>query len=846
MLRFIFKFMKKIILLLFILFFSYSAAFSKSFPFNGDLSLGTDSTRDYWNSYINLVLPILGTENSFLFLSPKLSMTGASFLESSTTGNSIGVGYRKYHDSLFNIQSITGINIYYDNINTKTGNTFQQLGMGLEFFTNFFDFRVNGYVPFSDSEKFLNKSFDILLEHKIAATYYYEAALLGFDTEIGIKLPIPNKFGYCNILGGYYMFKADKLEEDLKGFKAKIEYNPINILKLSYTIFENQNLQQTNWMTNISLNIPFNFKKFFQTKNPLSFNKESFSLKNRMGKEILRDTVKISYPKIKHHNEILKFDEENDCYFIVASVNGNGDGTFENPANLTDAMTLAKANTGNNSILLLLGGKYDVSSTINLNDFNAENILITGKQEIEYLGADLSKITKSNPVIVSTNTTIFDIENLLTKKFTISSIEFLSETENVNPAVEIKNMEKEIILKNNSFKNFKSAVNIIMSSSETVVYNNIFQDNVIGLNLEETSAVVRDNIFSSNTTNAINIYKSDDITLYSNLIKNNACGINIDLSENTKVLYNEFSSNNFAINSSSSSYIYISNNIIYNSKETAIMSDYDTQNQIMDNIIIENEKNGINMKNGDNNYIYNNEIIKNKLNGILAEKLNSCYISKNDINNNIEAGIALEDSNYTEISTNTVSYNKIGISLKSGDNIYVSSNTIHNSETAVHAIQVSTLSVVSNTISSSTVLAISLSNMENGLIKANFISNTTGIAGIYAENLTGFSFENNNFSQNSGSGLNIKNSKDIFLMNNMFNYSNGNGLTLYNSTNISLFYNIFNNNNAISTVFGLYLKNNINFTSSSGNNIFYNSNYSGDVEAVDEYEQNVKPNDNFY
>ena len=80
----------------------------------------------------------------------------------------------------------------------------------------------------------------------------------------------------------------------------------------------------------------------------------------------------------------------------------------------------------------------------------------------------------------------------------------------------------------------------------------------------------------------------------------------------------------------------------------------------------------------------------------------------------------------------------------------------------------------------------------------------------------------------------------------MFSYTNGNGLSLGNTTNISLFYNIFNNNNAVSPVFGLYLKNNINFTSSSGNNIFYNSNYSGDNEAVQEYEQKVKPNDYFY
>lgn len=844
--KFVFNFMKKILLILsLIVFLSCSGIFANSFPYEGDLSAGTDITDKYYNSYIDLLLPVYGNENSFLFLSPKMNMTGKAFLESSSNGNSIGIGYRKYHENLFNMQAITGINVYYDNTTTKTGNNFQQIGAGLEFLTNGFDIRINGYFPFSNTEKFLKKSFDLFEEHTIAATDYYESALCGFDTEIGIKLPITDKFGIFRILGGYYMFKTNKLEKDLKGLKATLEYKPINILKLSYGIFENKNLQQTNWLANISLNIPFNFKKFTQAKNPLILNKSSSSLKHRMGETVTRDTIKIAYTKIEHPNEILKFDETNDCYFIVTSVNGNGNGTFENPANLQDALALAKAVTGNNCILLFLGGKYDISSTLNLNDFNAENILVSGKQEIEYMGADLSKITNGNPILLSTNETIFSIDNSQNESFVISSMEFLSKTENSNNAVEIKNMKKSFSLQNNNFKKFESAVNILNSSTNTVVYNNIFENNCTAVNLENTSAIITENIFSKNTTNAINVYNGNDVTIYSNLIKNNLYGITVNLSSSTKIVYNELSNNNFAVKSSSSAYSYILGNIMYKSEEDAIFSNFDTENIITENFLMENN-NGINMTNGQKNLIHNNQITNNKSNGIYAKNIDSCHISKNDIGNNMETGIVLEDSVYTEISTNTVSYNKTGISLNNGNDIYVSSNTAIAGETAIYAANVSTLTVVLNIISSSTVCAMNLSNMETGLIKANSISNITGHTGLFANNLTDFSFENNNFSQNSGSGLNITNSRDIFLINNMFSYTNGNGLSLENTNNVSLFYNIFNNNNSVSTVFGLYLKNNINFTSYSGNNIFYKSNYSGDNEAVQEYEQKVKPNDYFY
>ena len=844
--------MKKFLLtLLFIIFFTCTPIFASSFPYNGDLSFATDITENYYNSYVDLLIPVYGTQNSFLFLSPRLNMSDKTFLKSSSTGNSIGIGYRKYHDNFFNIQAITGINFYYDDIKTKTGNNFQQFGTGLELFTKNFDFKINGYFPFSNTEKFLKKSFDLLEGHKIAANYYYESTLCGFDTELGIKIPIPDKFGIFHIFGGYYLFKADRLEKDLKGLKATLEYKPITILKLSYGIFENKNLQHTNWQANISLNVPFNFKKLVQTKNPLSFKNKSDFLKDRIGEQVTRDTIKVAYPVIAHRNETLKFDKENDIYFIVASVNGKGDGTFENPANISNAVEIAKSVTGNNSTLLLLGGQYDISSTINLNGFNAENVLITGKQEIEYLGADLSKITTTNPVLFSTSTTIFAVEKPTAENFAISSIEFLSnelqpESSDIKIAVEIKNAKNNFILQNNSFKNFDAAVNVAWSSSNTVIYNNIFQNNSIGVNIETLSVTIRENIFFNNIGNAINAYGANNIIVYSNLLNANYCGVNIGYSANAKILYNEFSNNDFSIVSEWVHNSYISDNLIHNTKEDAIISKGDSDSTITDNIIIENEKNGINMIQGRKNYIYNNKIINNKLNAVQASNINLCYISKNDINNNTETGIILENSNDTEISTNTVSNNKTGMSLTGGNNIYVSSNTINNSETALYAVRVSTLSVVANTISSSTVSAMHLSNMENGTVTANSVSNSNGNSGIYADNLTDFYFGNNHLSKNSGNGLNLTNSKDIILHNNMFSYTNGNGLSLTNSTGIFLLHNIFNNNNAIGGIYGLYLKNNIVFDSGSGDNIFYNSNYSGDAEAVREYEQHVKPNDNFY
>jgi parallel beta-helix repeat protein len=132
----------------------------------------------------------------------------------------------------------------YDVRSTSLGSTFSQMSGGVEALSKNWDLRINGYVPFDESETISSSSIStgggaptvllngnsILLQTGLYSTTstLAELALGGFDTEIGMRLPVealtldPAKID-LRLYGGGFYFDNDKADKAVAGPKARAE-----------------------------------------------------------------------------------------------------------------------------------------------------------------------------------------------------------------------------------------------------------------------------------------------------------------------------------------------------------------------------------------------------------------------------------------------------------------------------------------------------------------------------------------------------------------------------------------------------------------------------------------------
>ena len=129
---------------------------------------------------------------------PKASST------TSTTGDpTLGGGVRWFD---CDTGRILGGNVYWDNRDTGP-NTFNQVGAGVESLGRYLDFRANGYVPLGNTQPVNAVTYNdpSFFEHFILLSQHNfgQAALSGFDTEVGGALPCMEEYGLRAYAGVY-------------------------------------------------------------------------------------------------------------------------------------------------------------------------------------------------------------------------------------------------------------------------------------------------------------------------------------------------------------------------------------------------------------------------------------------------------------------------------------------------------------------------------------------------------------------------------------------------------------------------------------------------------------------
>ena len=106
---------------------------------NGGVTAGARIGNDTGEGFIDFVVPIISTGESIFFLNPR-----ASLKDEGETELNLGLAYRA---KIPNKDVILGANAYVDRRESRNGNTFDQTGVGLEFFSKWFDGRANYYRP---------------------------------------------------------------------------------------------------------------------------------------------------------------------------------------------------------------------------------------------------------------------------------------------------------------------------------------------------------------------------------------------------------------------------------------------------------------------------------------------------------------------------------------------------------------------------------------------------------------------------------------------------------------------------------------------------------------------------
>jgi len=144
-----------------------------------------------------------------------------------TFGGNVGLGYRLYNPSLDRVFGISG---WYDADGTRDP-YLQQVGLSLETYGRWWDFRTNLYLPVgqtyiqtsygpvSNSAQFVGNN---LVYDQMQG---YIAAMGGVDMEVGV--PIPGKFAEdhnVRVYGGWYYFVDDQGDR-ITGGSARIQAN---------------------------------------------------------------------------------------------------------------------------------------------------------------------------------------------------------------------------------------------------------------------------------------------------------------------------------------------------------------------------------------------------------------------------------------------------------------------------------------------------------------------------------------------------------------------------------------------------------------------------------------------
>jgi hypothetical protein len=213
---------------------------------------------------------------------------------------STGLGFRKL---LSGHDVILGANAYYDALHSEHGSDFDQAGFGAEILTHWVDARFNYYLPENDqvqigqhTERDSHRTSGPGFVRTTTSTHSFEtreAALEGFNAEIGVLLPLC-KYTEVRLYGGYYHYD-NPFGSDFEGFKARLEARLLPGVIADVEYWDDAVLMGGHWTAGVRASVPFSIYNLVTGRNPFEGIADSFTPRERAFKERMGDMVERSH-----------------------------------------------------------------------------------------------------------------------------------------------------------------------------------------------------------------------------------------------------------------------------------------------------------------------------------------------------------------------------------------------------------------------------------------------------------------------------------------------------------------------------------------------------------------------
>jgi trimeric autotransporter adhesin len=284
-------------------------------------------------------------------------------------GGDIVLGYRSYDASK---NRIWGGYVGFDHRQTDT-NSFNQLGLGVESLGRVWDFRANAYLPIGNTRQLLDETrFDSgyqtvtgFQQHQLVLgrertrqiIQDYEAALGGFDAEVGTRLA-HWETGDLRGYGGVYFYDAAGSDSTL-GWRLRLDADPNRNVNLGVALQGDQRFG-----TNLSFSVAFTFPGI-RGNDRVS---PSETVVARLGEPVARaSSIVVDHQRevdtqVERQQRPLENPEEEQAYrfqHVTLGATG-GDGTFERPFGTVQEALNATRSDGNDIVYIDRGNNSEI------------------------------------------------------------------------------------------------------------------------------------------------------------------------------------------------------------------------------------------------------------------------------------------------------------------------------------------------------------------------------------------------------------------------------------------------------------------------------------------------------
>lgn len=267
----------------------------------GMATLGVKVSEDITTGFLDGILPLWNPGDFFFFLNTRTTINSEDQLL-----GSYGLGARYLvpdHDV------ILGFNAFYDSIHSRAGNDFDELGLGAEILTRWFDARFNYYLPEDERYEVSRRSkhgFDndvspvfgnriasrvLLLQQqktvqdRRSTSRRYEFALDGWNAEAGFLMPGLDKYMELRVFAGAYGYG------DITGFKGRVEARPLPGVIANVEYWDDAKLMGGHWTGELAVSVPFSLFNLAKGRNPFEGFSDSFRPRQREFRERLSDMI---------------------------------------------------------------------------------------------------------------------------------------------------------------------------------------------------------------------------------------------------------------------------------------------------------------------------------------------------------------------------------------------------------------------------------------------------------------------------------------------------------------------------------------------------------------------------